>query len=292
MIDLATLKQEIENNTFSNDLIISICKDDSSIFVAKQYIHFISNKNDLDIQNIDSEGDVASDPFSNFSSTIFVYSVDTLNRVPRISGSKLWIICNKTSKSIENDYSDNIVKIPKLENWQIKDYVATTCKITDEEAEELISTYRDLIKLDIEIRKLSIFRENMYEELKDQLFYLEEGSLFELVNSLIQRDKEKLSEASKNIENIEPFGFMALLKKNLKLVIDVQLAKNPTAESVGVSGKQFWAINKYSCNHYTRDELLYLFDFITQIDSQIKSGELDTSHVVNYIISRFLNFMR
>ena len=94
----------------------------------------------------------------------------------------------------------------------------------------------------------------------------------------------------KEIQNIdvEPFGLIALLINNFRNVIDVQLSRNATAESLGLSGKQFWAIKNYSCGFYNREELIEIFEFLNDIDYKIKSGELNTSILIDYIICKIL----
>lgn len=294
IMDIAQLKQQIEDNEFNKYLIILVCPDDTAKFIAIQYLHFWASKNNSEIISIGDTSKVIGPTFFSGSmdlSEVYVHNTDTLRELPVVN-AKCWIICNKVLKKVRNKVPESIVEVPKLEDWQIKDYIVTTCNITDEQASNLINEYRDLIKLDIEIKKLQIFKQNMYDEFKEQLFYTVDSSIFELVNALIQKNKDGLKDATENgIDDIEPFPFLTLLIKNMKAVIDIQLAKNPTAESVGMSGKQFYAVQKYSCGHYTRDQLLYLYDFLTQIDYQIKNGDLDVSNVVNYIITKFLIFM-
>lgn len=292
MMDIIEFKQAIEQNNLEEDFIICYCKDDTARFIATQYYHYYAMKNGLEIKLIEDLREIVVNPFSS-DNILYVYSSGSLDEIPFIVNNRLWVICGKVAKDVRSERKDHIISIPKLEEWQIKDYLVSICPITDEQAEKLLSAYKDLRKLDIEAKKLSMFRQNMFEEFKDQLIYLEDKPIFDLTNALIQRDKNKLKEVvSSGIDEIEPFALIALLVKNLKAVVDIQLAKNPTAESVGMSGKQFWAVSKYSCNHYTRDELLHLYDFVLGIDARIKSGEVDTTHVVNYIIGRFLQFMR
>ena len=66
------------------------------------------------------------------------------------------------------------------------------------------------------------------------------------------------------------------------------MAKNPTAEALGISGKQFWAIKKYNCNKYSRDELIYIYDMLTSIDLYIKSGYMNTNMIQDYIVFKIL----
>ena len=291
-MNIIELKQAIEQNNLEEDFIICYCKDNTARFIATQYYHYYAMKNDLEIKLIEDLREIILNPFSS-DNILYIYNSDSLDEVPFIVNNRLWVICGRVAKDVRSERKDHIISIPKLEDWQIKDYIVSITEVTDEQAESLMQTYKDVRKLDIEAKKLSIFRQNMFEEFKDQLIYIEDNPIFNLTNALIQRDKDKLKKVvSSGVDDIEPFALIALLSKNLKAVIDIQLAKNPTAESLGMSGKQFWAVSKYSCNHYTREELLYLYDFILGIDSRIKSGEVDTYFVVNYIIGRFLQFMR
>ena len=159
-------------------------------------------------------------------------------------------------------------------------------KSLDNYMNHLLLYYKDLYKLDIESSKLL---NNKFDDIRYQLLYDEESVIFDLVNALVKRDKEALKKV--NLSNVEPFGLLALLIKNFKQVIDIQLAKNATAESLGISGKQFWAIRNYSCGKYAREDLLYIYKFLTDIDLKIKTGKLDTAIMVDYIISKFIIFM-
>ena len=72
------------------------------------------------------------------------------------------------------------------------------------------------------------------------------------------------------------------------MVIDIQLAKNASAESLGISGKQFWAIKNFNCNRYSREELIYIYKLLTSIDLYIKTGYMNTDIVKDYIIFKIL----
>ena len=272
--------------------MICICKDDTSKFVANQYLHYFARKNDCTVKPVEEIIQAKGSKFGSFENILYKYECEELNEFMSLS-SNIWIICDKVSKEVKKELDDNIVSIPKLEEWQIKDYITSISELTEDQANNIINFYKDIVKVDIELKKLTIFKSNMYEELIDQIIFNEERPIFDITDALIKRDKNKLSAIIKDgIDDIEPYALLAILIKNMKLVIDIQLAKNPTAESVGISSKQFWAVSKYSCNHYTRDELIYLYDMLTGIDLKIKTGGIDTSNVVNFIISKFLGFMR
>lgn len=290
MIDIVTLKKDIEENSFDKERLICICKSDSAKFIARQYAHYYANRNELTIEIVDDFNTIPTYGFVN-SDILYVYKTDKLVNITTCV-DRLWVICESIDKHVKDAINEDIVEFPKLEDWQIKDYIVSISHLSDKQAEELIKQYKDLIKLDIEINKLKIFSDNKFNELSDQLFFDNDSNVFDLVNGLVKRDISAVSVFLENGTEIEPFGFMALLIKNIRQVIDIQLAKNPTAESTGMSGKQFWAVSKYSCNHYSREELLYIYDILTSLDARIKSGEVDTKNVIDYIISKFMELMR
>lgn len=291
MIDIASLKKDIEENKFDKKLLIAVCKDESARFVIEQYLHYFAHKNNLEIEVIDELSGASGILFSELEPTVVqVYKTKVLSSVPIFMGH-LWIICEQITEAVESRSEDSVVKINKLEDWQVKDYVTSTCHISEDQAENLMNAYKDIHKLDIEIKKLQMFKSDKYEELKDQLIYNEDKPIFDLVNALVKRDKEALAKFVDSGTRVDPFALMPILVKNFRAVIDIQLAKNPTAESVGMSGKQFWAVQRYSCGHYNREELMYIYEFLTELDSKIKMGNLDTSFVTDYIVGKFIALM-
>ena len=290
MIDLATLKTEIEENTFNSKLLICKCKDITSKFIAEQYLHYYARANNFEI--VEREDiEYSRNTWGTEESCVFIHKTDELTVKPTTEDN-IWIITSKIKAKLAKELAEYIVEIPKLEEWQLKDYVATSCRITEELAEQLMEAYKDIYKLDIEINKLKIFSQNMFNELTDQLLYQVDQPIFDLTNALVKRDKQALTKFIESGTEVDPFALTSLLLKNFRNIINIQLAQNPTAESTGLTGKQFYAIQRYSCGHYNREELLYIYSVLTQIDSQIKSGNLDTSHVINYIIGKFLIIIR
>ncbi len=286
MIDLVTLKKDIENNSLSldkNKILIFIGKDKSSEFIFDQYLHEYVNNNNLEII---IENELTNDIEFFTANSIRIFKTKKLDQ--SIFNFKGWIYCNSISSSIKNKYDNNIIELPKLEEWQIIDYISTKGNINIEQAKQLFKKYNDLYKANIELNKLSIFNKNNFDAVRDQLFIENEYVVFDLTNAILQRDIEKIQEIYKSNLKVEVFVFLALLIKNFKLVIDIQLAKNSTAESLGISGKQFWAVKRYNCNKYSKDELIYIYNLLTSIDLRIKSGNITIDIVQDYIVFKIL----
>ena len=287
MIELATFKNEIENNTllFDDNLFIFIGKDLSSEFIFDQYAHIFVNNNLIELNLVDGLYDNMGF-FDIDNSSLDIFKTDKLEYIPKTF--KGWIYCKSVSKDIKDNFDSCIIELPKLEKWQIVDYISSKCSITIEQAEKLYNEYDNIYKLDIESNKLKIFNDNYFDILSDQLLSKDEYEIFDITNALLQRDKNKLKLIYQQNIKVDAFAFMSLLIKNFKQVVDIQLARNASAESLGISGKQFWAIQKYNCNRYSRDELIYIYKLLTSLDLQIKSGKINTDIIQNYIVFKIL----
>lgn len=287
MIELATFKNEIENNTllFDDNLFIFIGKDLSSEFIFDQYAHIFINNNFIELNLVDGLYDNMGF-FDIDNSSLDVFKTDKLEYIPKTF--KGWIYCKSVSKDIKDNFDKSIIELPKLEKWQIVDYISTKCHITIEQAEKLYDEYDNIYKLDIESNKLKIFDDNYFDILSNQLLSKDEYEIFDITNALLQRDKNKLKLIYQKDIKVDAFALMSLLIKNFKQVIDIQLARNASAETLGISGKQFWAIQKYNCNRYSREELIYIYKLLTSLDLQIKSGKINTDIIQNYIVFKIL----
>ena len=287
MIELATFKNEIENNRllFDDNLFIFIGKDLSSEFIFDQYAHIFINNNFIELNLVDGLYDNMGF-FDIDNSSLEIFKTDKLEYIPKTF--KGWIYCKSVSKDIKDNFDSCIIELPKLEKWQIVDYISSKCHITIEQAEKLYDEYDNIYKLDIESNKLKIFDDNYFDILSNQLLSKDEYEIFDITNALLQRDKNKLKLIYQKDIKVDAFAFMALLIKNFKQVIDIQLARNASAETLGMSGKQFWAIQKYNCNRYSREELIYIYKLLTSLDLQIKSGKINTDIIQNYIVFKIL----
>lgn len=287
MIELATFKNEIENNTllFDDNLFIFIGKDSSSEFIFDQYAHIFISNNFIELNLVDGLYDNMGF-FDIDNSSLDIFKTDKLEYIPKTF--KGWIYCKSVSKDIKDNFDNCVIELPKLEKWQIVDYISSKCFITIEQAEKLYDEYDNIYKLDIESNKLKIFDNNCFDVLSDQLLSKDEYEIFDITNALLQRDKNKLKLIYQQNIKVDAFALMSLLIKNFKQVIDIQLARNASAETLGMSGKQFWAIQKYNCNRYSREELIYIYKLLTSLDLQIKSGKINTDIIQNYIVFKIL----
>lgn len=282
-MNLQELKAHIENNTLKENLLIFTGEGD---FIFKQYLHKYVTDNDLDIKYIDSIDEISSSNMFAFSSNV-LYLLETETFIKEsASHNKVWVKCKKNKSKTDS------IELPKLEEWQLEDYIKSKCtKLKDNEVKELLKYYKNNpFRLDLELDKICVA--DTYKYIKDQLYVdVADYMIFDVTNALVKRDKAKVSSIVTQLENIdvEPFGLLTLMTKNFRQLIDIQLAINPTPQSVGVSDKQYWVLKKYSSGYYNREELVKIYKWLLDIDKRIKNGELDTKYLNEYIITKIIN---
>ena len=125
---LEDLKTSIENGGLDYPLIIFQCDD--SAFIPHQYLRRIameSGKELIPISSIDEIFNVQPSLFfRGVDDKLYrFFDCDTLECFSSKANEleNTFIICKKVKDSISTECSSYIVKVPKLESWQIQDYV-------------------------------------------------------------------------------------------------------------------------------------------------------------------------
>ena len=128
-------------------------------------------------------------------------------------------------------------------------------------------------------------------------------TIFNFTNALLKKDYNSLKSILSDLENIdvEATGVVTIMIKNLKNIIDVQINPKNTASSLGLTPKQFAAV-KYNVGKFRNDQLINMFEFLTEVDYRLKNGELTldetndmltrNNKLVDYITVNLLNLCR
>ena len=137
-------------------------------------------------------------------------------------------------------------------------------------------------------------RKHIFDSFLDDGIFddLSEHNIFDFSNAILKKDVTSLMSLYKEIEKIdvEPLGLVTTLYNNLKNIISIQLDSSATPEKLNLPSNRFWAIKKYSCGFYTKEQLIQSFYLITDIDRKLKSGEITTDLIVDYIVCHMLSF--
>ena len=284
-MSIVELKDQVEANLIDlNDTQVWKLEDDNSIIIAEQYIHKICELRQLEVKYIDSFKDIPDTSFME-DLNLYIYKTDEIDKIEQHLNC---IVLCKTTKI------KSAIKIPKLEEWQVVDYACSLVKgINKVELEWLITQYNgNYMKFISDISKLSCLTSNqqmpIYEQMLNEGQFSDHTSLniWDLTNSIIKRDKKVVVEALKVIDHmdVEPLGLLTTLYRGFKNVIDIQLNPKATAESTGMSSKQFYAVSKYNCGHYSKEELIKIFKLLTSMEYKFKFEDLDISNMIDYLI--------
>lgn len=294
---LSDLKDRINNKQPISFPLIFV--NDGGDFLIDEYINAICNNlslKPLHVNSIKEIEDVTSSMFYN-NDNLFIYEPekDVVVDMDRIGGVKVIIIYEKVPENKDLDYTI----FPKLESWMVEDYAKVILPgLRKEESNWLckICGY-NINRVTLECEKISIFpksnqgdifslinSENGYCDLSDM-------SIFNLSNAIIKRDIVGIKKVMTDIDyiDVEGTGLVTILLKQFLNIINVQLNNRATAQSLGMSEKQFRAI-KYGCNIYSPKKLIDNYQFLNDIDRKLKGGymEMDNKQLVMYIISNII----
>ena len=296
---LEQLKNDIINNCYNGCPIVFVYSD--SKFVPTQYVdkivqdnnYTVDYKYDVDgsiISSIDLFGQNITDQY------IRVYDVDVFDYCDSrlLTEKNIFVICKKVSDEAESMYKDLIINVPKLEDWQIKDYVYSLVEgIKESDLNRLISLCRNNIyRIESEIAKIILFkselRQKLFSEFElDGVFSdLSDSTIFDLSDAILKRDSKKLAYVYKQLDcmDVNPVGLINLLYQSIKNIIKIQLIKNSTPESSGIAKNKFFAIKYNYIGKYNKQQLVKIFLFLTELDKQIKLGLIDVDNIVDQLI--------
>lgn len=295
-MNLFELKKAILDNTLDDKVIIFKYVDDT--WLVNSYIDYIAKSRKLNkiyVINLQEVLDINNDIFEVHNDSLYILNVDKFE--DDLTKYDLKNVIIKTKDVTCKESEPYVVKFDNLEPWQIEDY-AKMCLpgLKEDEVKWLCEICKhDIHRVDMECKKISIFnkssQELIFKQINDENGYTDLNTLtiFNFTNAILKKDKKLAKQVLDDIENIdvEPTGVVTILYKNFKNIINIQMNPKCTAESLGISSKQFNAIQR-NCGVYNNVELIRIFELISSIDYKLKSGYLSNERIVDYLITNIL----
>lgn len=287
-MDIVELKNNIENKTLDNSFMIWQVIDDSSRIITKQYINEISKFKNFEIKSIDDLNEIPDESFIEDNN---LYILNTLEYNKPESHSNTIVICEKTKDK-------RAIKFPKLENWQVIDYVLSfAIGLTKQDLEYFIEAYDgNYWRFISDFEKISSFNPKQQKLILDEM--LGEGQfdtisnykIWDLSNAIIKRDPKLAKNILKVIEyiDVEPLGLAKVLYNNFKTIVSIQTNPKITANDLGISDKQYWVIKKYNCGFYSNEQLIQILKLLTNIEYMFKYGEIPINNLIDYMTCKIL----
>lgn len=303
-MQITEVKNIISNKNYDGQFFIFQYADNK--FVAQQYARKIINDFQFELiykDEIDNSIKTFSSIFGESNNNYLrVFDIDELNTLNYdiASEKNLIIICKKISDQIKSIYEDNIVIIPKLEDWQIKDFVYSIGDgINESDLDKLIDLCdNNIYRLSMELDKMIIFplsiRKNIFNEFNiDGVFNdLSDATIFDFCSAILKKDINKLTQIYIQLDRIDvnPLGFISILYQNIKDLIKIQTISNATPENTKIAKNKFYAIKYNNLNKFSSYQLIQIFKLLSSIDKKIKLGQLDINDLLDYIVVSIFSF--
>ena len=299
---LKDLKEILESKKYAGEVII-FNNYANCDFLVHQYIHNIIETNKFNRIITNSVLDVPVDngnflSVKNDNDFYICYSDSESELKHALNISNCAIIYTGNKLNDIDSVKDLIVDIPKLTDNQIKDYVYSRGEgVSDECLDYLIGVSGgDLFRLEKELDKITIFDEKKRDSIfkifmKDNAFSdISNTNTFNLIDAIVKRKTQTAIKIYHELENsgMNEMGIISLLYNNIRNIIKIQLSPNPTPENTGLKPNQFWAVKKNNINYYHKDDLLYIFGLLTDMDKKIKTGEIPIDKSIDYLLVHIL----
>jgi len=294
-MDVKVLKEKIKKNNLDDSPLILIYQDIP--FICYQYVNQICKNKHLEKLSIDKLSDITSDDelFDTERSFLYVYEIDKLEISIPEDMKNLIVVC----KQMLNNISIECVKIDKLLNWQIEDYVKVRVPgLTEAQAKWLcdISKY-NIYRLEKECDKLSIFNKEMqqaiFNQMNEENAYCDLNNLtiFNFITAVVNKDFQTINEVLENINyiDVEATGVGTLLLRQFKTLIDVVFSSSWNT-TLSCSEKQFYYFKHNMMGLYTKEQLIDIYQFLTELDYKLKSGYVANDNLTDYILTNVLKF--
>lgn len=296
-----TIKTQIENGTYTKGFYIYQYKDND--WLARQYVHHIRTIcGGCDVcESIDELADNDDDIWGmSEHDSLKVFFTDCFE-CDEASVSKNAIVVTKKISDKSGWCTPYIIDLPSLTDWDIKDYIASSTNLSNENIESLYKlTLGDVDRVGLVVNKIKIFPEAYHNELfetlvKDGEFEdLSEFSILNLSTAILKRDTRTVKTILDKIDVIDVniFALTSLLYSNFKHVVDIQLSSNPTPESTGLKSNQFWAIKMNNIGYYSTSELINIMYTLSVFDTEIKLGNISSDMSIDYLITLVMGGVR
>lgn len=296
------LKNIIKDNLITSEFLVLTYEDENSRFVTMQYIREIAACRGLRQTSVENFNELPDPKLAFMLDTdpeLYVLDVETFPEA-QIQPQELEnviVICTKVPKKLQPIISEYCVQIPKLKDWQIKDYIQVKWpEIDPRDIDWLYDNCQgSLYRIENELSKLLLFdtntRNSLLDAFKDSFYSdLPNSELFKFATLLVEPTAGKRQAivdflSHRSSIDFDPIALTNTILNKYKQILYFNFNSGVTPEAAGLSTKQVNGIRYYNKGH-TLEEVKQMITFLTKIDLRLKSNELDLpkEQLLDYII--------
>jgi len=294
------LKRAIKEEKLNSDFLVLLYQDNT--YVADGYIDEICSTKGLEkrvVKSVYDSKNATNALLSNISENLYVVYTDTFSERSEDYSifENVIVVCKKVEATVKEYISDMMVTLPKLSEWNIKDYISLVyCKgLKQQEVDWLYNvTQGNIYKMKSEVDKLKLFSPDQYTNILLQLKELPGTHLyfettFAFVDAIVANNIIKLNEilAHRDCCDLTAMFVMTLLFNKYKKILLARTV-GMTAEQAGMSPKEFGFYGR-NYGSIPMQEIEYRLDVLSSIDRKLKNGELEFSndnYFLDYIITK------
>lgn len=308
-MDITTVKNHIKQRTPSPFYIFT----GPEVKLQDIYITKLANINTLQVIRVDCISDI----FKRLRNRSFVtqnycYVVrddkefmnnekgwEELEKIIHKTNDMLVLLITNVDKrnKFYKKYKDRIVEFEYMTEPILIKYIQKDIDLSEDNCKKLIEVCEnDYSRILLEIDKIRLFQHSdsgsknynsAFEELLDQriIYQPPKDAIFDFVDAVLRRKKK----AFDLLEQCYAVGestivLLSVLYNNVKQVLQVQSCNsNDIAKTTGLTG---WQIKcaKEKMNYYSIGDLVYMLEFIQDVEKKIKTGEIEERIAIEYIM--------
>lgn len=296
---LVELKKTLTTGNLPKSFLIMINSPNNN-FLANQYMETMSAIAQNGSKRITSIYDTINDSVNALlddGNTLYVLNVDVFNE--RAEDYSIFentlVICNSVDKHLLTALEPFMIKLPKLEQWQILDYIKQKCSgLSTADLTWLITaTGGNMDWLMNEVAKISIFpaqeQPHIFSTIQNDHtsgFYTSE--YYKVVDAIVTGDSLQLFNFLLNGGGhlFEAVGLASGAYSKLKSIIMATQNQSAKAEDLGMSAKQLGFFRNNYRNINVSAAIAKL-DFLAKFDFDLKTSKLDLDKrsLLSYLIS-------
>lgn len=314
------LKDSIAENILANDLLVLQYSDTD--LIANQYTQAIASQKDLELIYIDELDDINAylSPFDDYCPYLFVLHADTFDTLCQDYSiyENTVIICKSIDKKVAKLLDGYIIKMDKVEQWQLLDYISALCPglDTDDANRLFVVTQGNADKIDSVCNQIALFDESEQHDVFKELLSSRDTDLYfntafsladALVNIILNRDPTKNAAIVHeilthrkccDITTLYVVTILLAKLRNISIICyggKVKASAFVNKDGRAMSDKQYYFFkNNYIANATTEQQVAGTISkavkFLSSIDSELKLGniELDEDYFLDYVITSLL----